>query len=142
MKSAHAHNAIVAELLTSATRSRQQSQRRSTTRTAFLHITTTSAKIGMKSFLSGSHAARLQSNASHPSSVRRDCSINSACTIRGLFTLWAHQKVKGGSDKLKMEVGRLEQLGVLHRVAITACAVWDTVSALQCTPLKRCLARG
>lgn len=50
--------------------------------------------------------------------------------LRGLFTLWAHQKIKGGSNKLAEEVQRLKDAEVLRSVTITACAVWDTVSSL------------
>jgi hypothetical protein len=50
--------------------------------------------------------------------------------LRGLFTLWAHQKVGEVSEKLTDEVKTLKASGVLHKVTITACAVWDTVSAL------------
>jgi uncharacterized protein (DUF2235 family) len=47
-----------------------------------------------------------------------------------LFTLWAHQKVRGGSEQLRDKVQILVKSTVLHKVKITACAVWETVSAL------------
>jgi uncharacterized protein (DUF2235 family) len=50
--------------------------------------------------------------------------------LRGLFTLWAYQEVRGGMTKLHKEVRGLEDSGLLQKVRITACAVWDTVSTL------------
>jgi uncharacterized protein (DUF2235 family) len=50
--------------------------------------------------------------------------------LRGLFTLWSHREVRDGSTRLGDEVKRLKKYGVLHDARITACAVWDTVSAL------------
>ena len=50
--------------------------------------------------------------------------------LRGLFTLWSLQKVSGGEKRFQDEKSRLERLGLLHQVAVTACAVWDTVSSL------------
>jgi uncharacterized protein (DUF2235 family) len=48
--------------------------------------------------------------------------------LRGLFTIWANQKVKGGDDVLKKAMKDLD--GKLKKVRITACAVYDTVCAL------------
>jgi uncharacterized protein (DUF2235 family) len=50
--------------------------------------------------------------------------------LRGLFTLWANKKVRGGQKKLEFETERLKSSGLLYEVKITACAVWDTVSTL------------
>ncbi len=59
--------------------------------------------------------------------------------LGGLFTLWANQEVRGpdvqepkpGLIKLEASVRKLEDMGLLHPVKITACAVWDTVSRLS-----------
>jgi uncharacterized protein (DUF2235 family) len=48
--------------------------------------------------------------------------------LRGLFTIWANQKVKGGVKVLEKAMKDLE--GELKPVRITACAVYDTVCAL------------
>ncbi|KAK0619131.1 hypothetical protein B0T14DRAFT_518609 [Immersiella caudata] len=50
--------------------------------------------------------------------------------LRGLFTLWSYKNVPGGEAKFKEERKRLEDAKLIHKVSITACAVWDTVSAL------------
>jgi hypothetical protein len=54
--------------------------------------------------------------------------------LQGLFTPWAHQKVKEGTKKLGEEVQRLKESRVFHDVTITACAVWDAVSATELPP--------
>ncbi|KAI1775435.1 hypothetical protein F4818DRAFT_49925 [Hypoxylon cercidicola] len=69
--------------------------------------------------------------------------------LRGLFTLWKHQgfrRIGGGErslvgKKLDYYVENFRSHGLLHRVRIKACVVWDTVSALGFpTPWPRPLA--
>jgi len=50
--------------------------------------------------------------------------------LRGIFTLWAHRNMPAGQVKFAKERGLLEDAGLIHKVTITACAVWDTVSSL------------
>jgi uncharacterized protein (DUF2235 family) len=50
--------------------------------------------------------------------------------LRGLLTLWAHQQIKGGSNKLAEKVQRLKDAEVLRSMTIAACTVWDSVSSL------------
>ncbi|KAM7210490.1 Uncharacterized alpha/beta hydrolase domain (DUF2235) domain containing protein [Rhypophila decipiens] len=48
--------------------------------------------------------------------------------LRGLFTLWSSRKVAGAEEKYQEGKRRLS--GLLQTVVVTACAVFDTVSAL------------
>ena len=50
--------------------------------------------------------------------------------LRGLFTLWANKKSLRGGEKFSKYQTKLQESRLLHRVNITACAVWDTVSSL------------
>ena len=50
--------------------------------------------------------------------------------LRGLFTLWSHRNISDGEKKFKKNREQLDGAKLLHPVTITACAVWDTVSAL------------
>ena len=50
--------------------------------------------------------------------------------LPGLFTLWSHKNIPGGEAKFEEERKRLEDAKLINKVDITACAVWDTVSAL------------
>ncbi|KAK4446277.1 hypothetical protein QBC34DRAFT_331785 [Podospora aff. communis PSN243] len=50
--------------------------------------------------------------------------------LRGLFTLWSCREVFGGEQKFQETKHLLIESGLLHPIRITACAVWDTVSAL------------
>lgn len=50
--------------------------------------------------------------------------------LRGLFTLWANQKSSRGGEKFNKYQAKLQGFRLLHRINITACAVWDTVSSL------------
>ncbi|KAI0543764.1 hypothetical protein F4679DRAFT_577373 [Xylaria curta] len=50
--------------------------------------------------------------------------------LRGLFTLWANQKIESVSKELNRRIGELEHSGALRKVEIKALALWDTVSSL------------
>ncbi|TRX89460.1 hypothetical protein FHL15_009629 [Xylaria flabelliformis] len=50
--------------------------------------------------------------------------------LRGLFTLWANQKIESVFKELEKRMGELEHSGALRKVEIKALALWDTVSSL------------
>ncbi|KAI0908760.1 hypothetical protein F4824DRAFT_490893 [Ustulina deusta] len=50
--------------------------------------------------------------------------------LRGLFTLWANQKIESVSKELEKKIEKLERSGALRKVEIKALALWDTVSSL------------
>ncbi|KAJ2995687.1 hypothetical protein NUW58_g1204 [Xylaria curta] len=50
--------------------------------------------------------------------------------LRGLFTLWASQKIKKVLNELEKKREVLEKSGALRKVEIKALALWDTVSSL------------
>ncbi|KAI8952094.1 hypothetical protein F4801DRAFT_541904 [Xylaria longipes] len=50
--------------------------------------------------------------------------------LRGLFMLWANQKIESVFKELKTRMGELERSGALRKVEIKALALWDTVSSL------------